>query len=70
MLSPRFLRLYAEKCRHSAQLTRDPKSVGEFEAMALDLEEWANDPAVSSPPEPVAKTYRRRTPDLQKAHYP
>ena len=49
MLSPRFLRMYAEKCRCSAQLMHDPKSMAEFEAMARDLEGWANDPAVSSP---------------------
>ena len=59
MLSPRFLRLYAEKCRHTAQLMSDSQSVAEFEEMALDLEDWANDPAVSSPSEPAAKTYRR-----------
>ena len=45
MLSPRFLRLYADKCRRSAQLMDDRRSVAEFEAMALDLEDWANDPA-------------------------
>ena len=60
MLSPRFLRMYAEKCRHTAQLMNDSQSVAEFEAMALHLKEWANDPGVSSPSEPAAKTYRRR----------
>jgi hypothetical protein len=45
MLSPRFLRLYADKCRRSAQSMDDRTSVAEFEAMALDLEDWANDPA-------------------------
>jgi hypothetical protein len=45
MLSPRFLRLYADKCRRSAQSMDDPRSIAEFEAMALDLEDWANDPA-------------------------
>ena len=45
MLSPRFLRLYADKCRRSAQSMDDRRSVAEFQAMALDLEDWANDPA-------------------------
>jgi hypothetical protein len=45
MLSPRFLRLYGERCRRSAQAMNDPRSVAEFEAMARDLEDWANDPA-------------------------
>lgn len=45
MLSPRFLRLYAEKCRLSARSMSDPQSVSELEAMARDLEDWANDPA-------------------------
>ena len=58
MLSPRFLRLYAEKCRHSAKSMNDPQSVAEFEVMAFDLEDWANDPAVSSPSRPAAKTSR------------
>ena len=54
MLSPRFLRLYADKCRRSAQSMDDRRSVAEFEAMALDLEEWANDPqgALSTPLSP------------------
>jgi hypothetical protein len=50
MLSPRFLRVYAEKCRRSTQSMTDPRLVAEFEAMARDLEDWANDPAGSSPP--------------------
>ena len=45
MLSPRFLRLYADKCRRSAQSMDDRRSVAEFQAMALDLEDWANDAA-------------------------
>jgi hypothetical protein len=45
MLSPRFLRLYADKCRRSAQSMHDRRSAAEFEAMALNLEDWANDPA-------------------------
>ena len=45
MLSPRFLRMYSEKCQRSAQVMKDPQSVAEFEAMARDLEDWANDPA-------------------------
>jgi hypothetical protein len=28
----------------------DPASVAEFEAMARDLEDWANDPAVEGDP--------------------
>jgi hypothetical protein len=62
MLSPRFLRMYAEKCRCSAQSMHDPKSMAEFEAMARDLEDWANDPAASSPSEatPSVVTYRKR----------
>jgi len=50
MLSPRFLRMYAAKCRRSIQSMTDPRLVAEFEAMARDLEDWANDPAGSSPP--------------------
>jgi hypothetical protein len=45
MLSPRFLRMYGEKCQRLAQAMDDPQSVAEFEAMARDLEVWANDPA-------------------------
>ena len=53
MLSPRFLRLYADKCRRSAQSMDDPRSIAEFEAMALDLEDWANDPAGGALPTPL-----------------
>jgi hypothetical protein len=50
MLSPRFLRLYADKCWRSAQSMNDPRSVAEFEAMARDLKDWADDPAVKDDP--------------------
>lgn len=59
MLSPRFLRLYADKCRRSAQSMDDPRSIAEFEAMALDLEDWANDPAGGHYPRRSAHTARR-----------
>jgi hypothetical protein len=55
MLSPRFLRIHAEKCRRLAQSMDDPRSVAEFEGMARDLENWANDPAVSSPSKTMPK---------------
>jgi hypothetical protein len=58
MLSPRFLRLYADKCWRSAQSMNDPGSVAEFEAMARDLKDWANDPAVEGDP----AIYRRIAP--------
>ena len=45
MLSPRFLRMYGEKCRRSAQVMSNPQSAAELEAMAGDLEDWAKDPA-------------------------
>lgn len=45
MLSPRFLRVYAEKCRRSAQVMNNAQSAAELEVMARDLEDWANDPA-------------------------
>ena len=64
MLSPRFLRMYGERCRRSAQATNDPRSVAEFEAMARDLEDWATDPAgrktLSSDGEEVPLTAPRR----------
>lgn len=50
MLSPRFLRLYAGKCRRSAKAMNDPKSIAELEAMARDFDDWANDPAGPSSP--------------------
>jgi hypothetical protein len=49
MLSPRFLHLYADKCWRLAQSTNDPRTVAEFEAMARDLEVWADDPAEATP---------------------
>jgi hypothetical protein len=58
MLSPRFLRLYADKCWRSAQSMNDPGSVAEFEAMARDLKDWADDPAVKDDP----AIYRRTAP--------
>jgi len=50
MLSPRFLRLYADRCWRSAQSMNDPGSVAEFEAMARDLKDWADDPTVEGDP--------------------
>jgi hypothetical protein len=59
MLSPRFLRMYAEKCRRSAQVMNNPQSAAELEAMAGDLEDWANDPA--------GRTIRAAQPTLHAA---
>jgi len=43
MLSPRFLRMYAEKCLRSALATPDFDSAADLREMARDLEGWAND---------------------------
>jgi hypothetical protein len=43
MLSPRFLRLYAQKCLRTARSSDDPKTIVEFEAMARDLSLWARE---------------------------
>ena len=43
MLSPRFLRMYAEKCLRSALATPDFDSAADLREMARDLESWANE---------------------------
>ena len=43
MLSPRFLRLQAEKCLRSALVTTDLRSAADLRKMARDLESWANE---------------------------
>ena len=43
MLSPKFLRMPAKKCVQSARSKTDPETVAELEAMASDLEIWANE---------------------------
>jgi len=43
MLSPRFLRMQAEKCLRSALATVDLHSAADLRKMARDLENWANE---------------------------
>ena len=43
MLSPRFLRMQAEKCLRSALATADLDDVADLKKMARDLENWANE---------------------------
>ena len=43
MLSPRFLRMQAEKCLRSALTTNDLGMAADLKRMARDLEGWAND---------------------------
>jgi hypothetical protein len=43
MLSPRFLRMQAEKCLRSALTTTDLGMAADLKRMARDLEGWAND---------------------------
>ena len=43
MLSPRFLRMQAEKCLRSALATTGLGSAADLRKMARDLEGWAND---------------------------
>jgi hypothetical protein len=43
MLSPRFLRMQAEKCLRSALETTDLHSAADLRKMARDLEIWANE---------------------------
>ena len=43
MLSPRFLRMQAEKCLRSALATADLHSAADLRKMARDLENWANE---------------------------
>jgi hypothetical protein len=42
MLSPRFLRMQAEKCLRSALATADLDDAADLKKMARDLENWAN----------------------------
>ena len=43
MLSPRFLRMQAEKCLRSASATTDVDVAADLRKMARDLESWANE---------------------------
>jgi len=43
MLSPRFLRMQAEKCLRSALAATDPDTAADLKKMARDLENWANE---------------------------
>jgi hypothetical protein len=43
MLSPRFLRIQAEKCLRSALATTDLRSAADLKRMARDLESWADE---------------------------
>jgi hypothetical protein len=43
MLSPRFLRMQAEKCRRSARAATDLHIAIDLKKMARDLESWANE---------------------------
>jgi hypothetical protein len=43
MLSPRFLRMQAEKCLRSALATTDLDSAADLKKMARDLESWASE---------------------------
>ena len=43
MLSPRFLRMQAEKCLRSALATTDLHTAANLRKMARDLESWANE---------------------------
>ena len=43
MLSPRFLRMQAEKCLRSALAVTDLHIAADLKRMARDLESWAND---------------------------
>ena len=43
MLSPRFLRMQAEKCLRSALTATDLDSAADLKKMARDLESWANE---------------------------
>lgn len=68
MLSPRFLRTYAEKCQRSAQSMNDPQLVAEFEAMARDLEDGANDPAGLTTRAARCATVRRQYQTFDSIH--
>ena len=43
MLSPRFLRMQAEKCLRSALASTDLDTAADLKKMARDLENWANE---------------------------
>jgi hypothetical protein len=43
MLSPRFLRMQADKCLQSALVATDPDTAADLKKMARDLENWANE---------------------------
>jgi hypothetical protein len=43
MLSPRFLRMQAEKCLRSALTATDLGMAADLKRMARDLESWANE---------------------------
>jgi hypothetical protein len=43
MLSPRFLRMQAEKCLRSALATTDLHTAADLRKMARDLESWADE---------------------------
>jgi hypothetical protein len=43
MLSPRFLRMQAEKCLRSALVTTDLDMAADLKRMARDLESWAHE---------------------------
>ena len=43
MLSPRFLRMQAEKCFRSALAATDLDIAADLKRMARDLERWANE---------------------------
>jgi hypothetical protein len=43
MLSPRFLRMQADKCLRSALAATDLDNAADLRKMARDLESWANE---------------------------
>ena len=63
MLSPRFLRMQAEKCLRSALATTDRDIAADFKRMARDLESWANEADFEI-------QLRRRRPSLASAAVP
>ena len=54
MLSPRFLRMQAEKCLRSALATTDLNGAADLKKMARDLENWANEADIE-----IQRTRRR-----------
>ena len=63
MLSPRFLRMQAEKCLRSALATTDLDIAADLKRMARDLESWANEADFEI-------QLRRRRPSLASATVP